>query len=98
MDPPPPQPARVHVTVRSRAWWDAQFASVGCTPNTYVLDRAQRRMDPLTDNMRRGCVAGINPLLIFLFVHENRCAGWARLGGPRGGNDQRGDRVVYLVC
>ena len=48
-----------------------KFASVGCTPNTYVLGRVQRRMDPLTDNMRRGCVAGINPLLIFLFVHEN---------------------------
>ncbi|KAK3238500.1 hypothetical protein CYMTET_51493 [Cymbomonas tetramitiformis] len=56
MDPEPPEQPRVHLTVRSRQWWDKAFAKYGCVPNQFVLRRAQRRMRRLTDNVRRGCV------------------------------------------
>ena len=38
-DPPPPAPATVHVTVKSRQWWNMMFNNVsGCVVNQIALD------------------------------------------------------------
>mmetsp|Transcript_47598 Transcript_47598/g.90846 ORF Transcript_47598/g.90846 Transcript_47598/m.90846 type:complete len:427 (-) Transcript_47598:263-1543(-) len=58
MDPPSPEVATVHVTVKTRAWWDSKFAQQGCVRNQMVYSSLQQRIprSQLTENMRRGCI------------------------------------------
>lgn len=36
-DPKPPEPATIHITVKPRVWWHAQFEAAGCTVRHDVI-------------------------------------------------------------
>jgi len=43
-DPDPPEEAKVHVTIRSRDWWDEEFLKVKCYPNYDVYSKYQKHL------------------------------------------------------
>lgn len=45
LDPPYPEDAHIHVTVRQRSWWDAKFRRFGCAQNEYVHNLLQKKSD-----------------------------------------------------
>jgi ubiquinone/menaquinone biosynthesis C-methylase UbiE len=46
LDPKPPEPAIVHVTVKTREWWNEQFRKhAGCIPNTSIFARLQETVE-----------------------------------------------------